>query len=95
MIARCVWTLATLFVAGCAFSDSALGIGYVGNPFGLLFLAIAAFVWFKWNAIIAAFRAAHDPSALPIIRFGYDAIKGAGFKTSRDAIPTKRSSGGD
>jgi hypothetical protein len=94
MIARCVWTLVTLFLAGYAFWGDALGMGHIFNPMGLLFLAIAAVVWFKWDAVASAFRAAHDESDLPIIRLGYHALKGAGFKTPSDEVPSERLSSG-
>ena len=87
MIARCVWTLLMLLLAGSAFADRALGLWYVLNPYGLLFLAGAAIVWCKWPAIIAAFRVAHDPSRPTILRFGYDALQGSGFKTTPDSAP--------
>jgi hypothetical protein len=94
MIARCFWTLALLGLAVIAFWGDALGMGHVVNPIGLLFVAIAALVWFKWNSVASAFRAAQGGSNLPIVRLGYDAIKGAGFKTPRDGIPGERPSGG-
>lgn len=94
MVARYIWTLVALLFAGYAFSGDALGMGHVFNPMGLLFVATAALVWFKWDAVRGAFRAAHDESELPIIRFGYHALKGAGFKTPSDEVPSKRPSSG-
>ncbi len=70
MLARSAVTLIMLLLAVVA-SWSPSGCDnceqYLGAPFGLLFLAIAAVVWFKWESIREGFSAAKEGPQLPII----------------------------
>ena len=50
MIARLITTTILVLLAFGAFWGNALGAGYLINPFGILFLFLAAVTWFKWEA---------------------------------------------
>ena len=90
MIARLITTTILVLLAFGAFWGNALGAGYLINPFGILFLFLAAVTWFKWEAIREAFRPAKDESNIPTI----DAIAGqiGGMFSQRQRPPRRRSS---
>ena len=71
MIRRIVATAVVLFLAFGAFWGNAMGAGHIANPFGILFLLLAAIVWFKWDLIHDAFSSAKNESDMPITR-GWD-----------------------
>ena len=56
MIGKLIATTILLLLAFYAFWGNALGAGYLLNPFGILFLFLAAVTWFKWEAVREAFR---------------------------------------
>lgn len=64
MLARAFWTLVVIGLAIGAFLGAAPTDGS-RIPFGLFFIAIAGFVWFKWRWVRAAFdrRAVMDDVA--------------------------------
>ena len=78
MIARVVTTTILLLLAFYAFWGDALGTGYLINPFGIIFLLLAAVTWFKWEAVREAFRPAKDESDIPVIRLNSKIISGMG-----------------
>ena len=90
MIGKLIATTILLLLAFYAFWGNALGAGYLLNPFGILFLFLAAVTWFKWEAIREAFRPAKDESNIPTI----DAIAGqiGGMFSQRQRPPRRRSS---
>ena len=90
MIARLITTAILLLLAFGAFWGNALGAGYLLNPFGILFLFLAAVTWFKWEAVREAFRRAKDESNISTI----DAIAGqlAGMFSKRQGPARRRSS---
>ena len=76
MVARISATAAALLLAFNAFWGDALGAGHVLNPFGILFLLLAALIWFAWNPLREGFTSAKDESDIPIIRLGPAIIGG-------------------
>ena len=76
MIARISTTLIMFGLAIDAFWSNALGAGHFFNPFGILFLFVAALVWFAWKPISDAFKSVKDESDIPIIRMGSKIIAG-------------------
>ena len=68
MITRIVATAIVLILAFGAFWWDAMGVGRILNPFGILFLFIAAIVWFKWDLVRDAFGTANNESGPPINR---------------------------
>jgi hypothetical protein len=72
MIGKLIATTILLLLAFYAFWGDALGTGYLINPFGIIFLLLAAVTWFKWEVVREAFRPAKDQSNIPTI----DAISG-------------------
>ena len=90
MIGKLIATTILLLLAFYAFWGDALGAGYLFNPFGILFLLLAAVTWFKWEAIREGFRSAKDESNIPTI----DAIAGqiGGMFSQRQRPPRRRSS---
>ena len=62
MIGKRIATTILLLLALNAFWGNALGAGYLINPFGILFLFLAAVTWFKWEAVRGAFRPSKDES---------------------------------
>jgi hypothetical protein len=90
MIGKRIATTILLLLALNAFWGNALGAGYLINPFGILFLFLAAVTWFKWEAIREGFRAAKDESNIPIIRLNSKVI--GGMFSMRRAPPQRRSS---
>jgi len=90
MIGKLIATTVLLLLALYAFWGNALGVGYLINPFGILFLFLAAVTWFKWEAIREGFRAAKDESNIPIIRLNSKVI--GGMFSMRRAPPQRRSS---
>jgi len=77
MIGRLITTLLLLFLAFYAFWGNALGAGRI-NPFGFLFLLLAAIVWWNWETIKEAFRVVRGESDMPIIRLSARVIDGIG-----------------
>jgi len=76
MLLRICITTALAILGIYAFWSDALGAGHVLNPFGIMFLLLAALVWFAWQTIREAFRSVKDESNVPIIRMGSTIIKG-------------------
>ena len=72
MIGKLTATTILSLLAFYAFWGDALGTGYLINPFGIIFLLLAAVTWFKWEAVRKAFRPAKDESNISTI----DAIAG-------------------
>jgi hypothetical protein len=56
MIGKLIATAILLLLAFVAFWGDALGAGSLINPFGILFLLLAAVTWFKWESVREAFR---------------------------------------
>ena len=90
MIGKLIATTILLLLAFYAFWGDALGTGYLINPFGIIFLLLAAVTWFKWEAIREGFRAAKDESNIPIIRLNSKVI--GGMFSQRQRPPRRRSS---
>jgi hypothetical protein len=90
MIGKLIATTILLLLAFYAFWGDALGAGYLFNPFGILFLLLAAVTWFKWEAIREGFRSAKDESNIPIIRLASKII--GGMSSMLRAPPRRRSS---
>ena len=90
MIARLTATTILLLLAFGAFWGNALGIGYLINPFGILFLFVAAVTWFKWEAVREAFRPTKEESNISTM----DAIAGQifGMFSKRQGPARRRSS---
>jgi hypothetical protein len=76
MVGRISTTVILFFIAVCAFWSDALGAGHLFNPFGILFLVLAALVWFAWRPIRDGFLSAKEESNIPIIRLGSAVIRG-------------------
>ena len=76
MIGKLIATTILLLLAFYAFWGDALGTGYLINPFGIVFLVLAAVIWFKWEAVREGFRSAKDESYIPIIRLNSNIIGG-------------------
>jgi hypothetical protein len=73
MVTRLVCAIVALLFAFSAFYGVGPTAGGALNPFGLLFLGIAAFIWFAWRPMTEGFN-----------RLGiWDAITG-GWLSSRD-----------
>ena len=90
MIGKLTATTILLLLAFYAFWGDALGTGYLINPFGIIFLLLAAVTWFKWEAVREGFRSAKDESNIPIIRLNSKVI--GGMFSMRRAPPQRRSS---
>src|SRR5215469_17163848 len=90
MIARLIATAILSLLAFYAFWGDALGTGYLINPFGIIFLLLAAVTWFKWDAVREAFGQAKDESNISTI----DAIAGqiGGMFSKRQGPARRRSS---
>ena len=58
------------------FWDGAVTGDHITNPFGIMFLLLAALFWFGWKTIAGAFRSVKDESDIPILRLGSATIKG-------------------
>ena len=78
MVARVITTTILSLLAFYAFWGDALGTGYLINPYGILFLLLAAGTWFKWEAIREAFSSAKGESNIPVIRLNSKIISGMG-----------------
>ena len=90
MIGKLIATTVLLLLALYAFWGNALGAGYLINPFGILFLFLAAGTWFKWEAIREAFSSAKDESDIPVIRLNSKII--SGMSSMLRGPPRRRSS---
>ena len=90
MIAKLITTTILLLLAFVAFWGDALGTGYLINPFGIIFLFLAAGTWFKWEAIREAFSSAKDESDIPVIRLNSKII--SGMSSMLRGPPRRRSS---
>ncbi|HUC09612.1 MAG TPA: hypothetical protein VL985_04205 [Stellaceae bacterium] len=91
MISRMLVTMAVFLLAFGAFWGNAFGAGRLLNPFGILLLFLAGFIWFRWAAIRDAFISAKDESDIPIIRLG-SAIIGGMESLKHPARPRRSSS---
>jgi hypothetical protein len=88
VIARVSVTLIALLLAGYAFWGEAMGMGS-GYIFGIMFLLLAALIWFRWEPICEAFRAAQEQSDGSGIRLGSVIMKGMqGFLHPRRRSPS-------
>lgn len=76
MILRIFVTFVMFVLAVFAFWSGAFDEGHFFNPFGILFLGLTAFIWFKWRSICGAFRSASEESEIPVIRMGSSIIEG-------------------
>ena len=76
MLARVLVTAIALLLALYGFWGDILGAGHILNPFGVLFLLLAALVWFAWEPIRDGFLAAKNESEIPISRLGAAIIRG-------------------
>jgi arginine exporter protein ArgO len=76
MFVRIFVTTALAVFGIYAFWSDALGAGHILNPFGIMFLLLAALVWFGWQTIREAFESVKDESNIPILRMGSTIIKG-------------------
>ncbi len=76
MFVRIFVTTALAVFGIYAFWSDALGAGHILNPFGIMFLLLAALVWFGWQTIREAFKSVKDESNIPILRMGSTIIKG-------------------
>jgi hypothetical protein len=76
MILKILTTLIMLGLGVTAFWSDALGAGHFFNPFGMLFLFLAALVWFAWESISNGFKSVKDESNIPILRMGSKIIAG-------------------
>ena len=84
MIGKILATALMLALAFDAIWEDALGSGYI---VGVVFLFLAGATWFKWEAIVEAFRSAKDESDIPIIRLASKVISGM----SRQVQPRRHS----
>ena len=90
MITRVLATFVVVALGIYAFWGDAMGQGHVLNPFGILFLLLAALVWFGWGPICEGFKSVKNESDIPISRLGSTIIKGmAGLKRGQGR-PTLR-----
>src|SRR5262249_22572071 len=85
LITRVLATFVVVALGIYAFWDDAMGQGHVLNPFGILFLLLAALIWFGWGPICEGFKSIKeikDESEIPLFpRLGSTIIKGmAGLK---------------
>ena len=78
MIPKILTTLILLLLGVNAFWSDALGAGNVFNPFGLLFLLLAAFVWFAWGPISNGFNSVKDEIEYPDPSDGFKNYPGYG-----------------
>src|SRR5215470_2690729 len=76
MITRVLATFVVVALGIYAFWGDAMGQGHVLNPFGILFLLLAALIWFGWGPICEGFKSTKDESDIPISRLGSTIIKG-------------------
>src|SRR5215471_6161602 len=76
MITRVLTTFVVVALGIYAFWGDAMGQGHVLNPFGILFLLLAALIWFGWEPICEGFKSVKDESDIPISRLGSTIIKG-------------------
>src|SRR5262249_40184468 len=76
MITRVLVTFVVAALGIYAFWDDAMGQGHVLNPFGILFLLLAALIWFGWGPIRESFKSVKEESDIPISRLGSTIIKG-------------------
>jgi hypothetical protein len=76
MTLKILTTLIILGLGVTAFWSDALGGGLFFNPVGILFLFLAALMWFAWGPINNAFKSVKDESNIPILRMGSKIIGG-------------------
>ena len=69
-ITRVLTTFVVVALGIYAFWGDAMGQGHVLNPFGILFLLLAALIWFGWGPICEGFKSIKDESDIPISRLG-------------------------
>jgi hypothetical protein len=76
MLIRIFVTTALALFGIYAFWGDALGAGHILNPFGIMFLLLAALIWFGWPTIRDAFKSVKGESDIPILRVGSAIIRG-------------------
>jgi hypothetical protein len=64
MITRIFATTVAALLGVYAFWGDAVGGGHILNPFGIMFLLLAALLWFGWGSIREAFRSVKNESDL-------------------------------
>lgn len=81
MLIRVFATIVLAVLGIYAFWGGVLDGGHVLNPFGILFLLLAALTWFGWEPIREGFKSVKNESDIPISRVGSTIVKG--MKVSR------------
>ena len=89
MVARVSATAAAAALGIYACWANIFDAGHVLNPFGIMFLLLAALVWFAWEPIREGFRSAKNESDIPISRLGSTIIRG--MSSARGQRPRRRS----
>jgi len=90
MVATIFATITASLLGFYAFWGGAVTGDHLLNPFGIMFLLLAGFIWFAWGPIREAFKSAKDQSDLPILRLGSSTIKGM-KNMKRDGYEHRRS----
>ena len=76
MIPRILVTAAAALLGLYAFWGNILGAGHFLNPFGFMFLILAAAIWVGWEPLREGFTSAKNESELPISRLGAKIVSG-------------------
>ena len=92
MVIRLFATIVLTGLGIYAFWGDALGGGHVLNPFGILFLLLAALTWFGWEPIREGFKSAKNESDIPIAaRLGSTIVRGMKVSKRGERPPRPRS----
>lgn len=76
MILRVLVTAAAALLGLYAFWGNILDAGHFLNPFGFMFLLLAAVIWVGWEPLREGFTSAKNESELPISRLGAKIVRG-------------------
>jgi hypothetical protein len=76
MIARIFATAVAALFGVYGFWSGAVGGGHILNPFGIMFLLLAALLWFAWGPIREAVKSVKEQSDPPIRHVASTIIKG-------------------
>ena len=76
MIPRILVTAAAALLGLYAFWGNILDAGHFLNPFGFMFLILAAVIWVGWEPLREGFTSAKNESELPISRLGAKIVSG-------------------